>query len=434
MEWWLIGLELITGLLVLVLIGVPIAASIGIISFIALIVNGGFEIALTMVYTQFFSFWTGWVLLAIPLFVFMGNFLVAGGQAGDIFDMASHWLRRLPGGLVIATIGSGAIFASMTGSSLGSCATFSAVALPQMLKKGYSRRICTGAVCASGALAHLIPPSALAVVYCSLLDLSIGQMLIAGVVPGFLLAGCYAIVAMIWALRYPDSAPREAPVSWKERLFSLRKVWSAVVIVVAMMGTIYLGITTVTEAAGLGAAVTFFMALFSGRLTWKVFTHSILETVRTSSFIMFIAVSGKLLSLVLTYFDIPQNIVRIILELSLNRYMIIIMMMLLYVVLGMFIDAIGMIVITMPIFLPILLALDFSPIWFGILLFINIEIALVSPPFALNVYIVKGAAPDIPLKEIFLGSFVFMIAAIFMIALVMIFPQIALWLPSTMFR
>jgi tripartite ATP-independent transporter DctM subunit len=248
------------------------------------------------------------------------------------------------------------------------------------------------------------------------------------------MAICFAIVAMVWALRYPASAPREDPASWKERIYCLKKVWSALVIIISMMGTIYFGIATVTEAAALGAAAAFIMALLSKRLTRQVFTKTIFDTVKTAAFIMFIAVGGKMLGFTLTYFGIPQKVSDIILESHLNRYMIIIMMMLFYIVLGMFIDAIGMIVITMPIYFPILLALGFDPIWFGIMLLINIEIGLVSPPFALNVYIVKGACPELPLKEIFSGSLVFISAAVFMIALIMIYPEIALWLPRQMYH
>lgn len=434
MEWWVLGLLMVSVLLIFVLSGVPIAASIGMVSFIFLTINFGLDQSLTMIHTQFFNFWTNWTLLAIPLFVFMGNFLFAGGQAEDIFNAAGTWLRRLPGGLVIATIGAGAIFASMTGSSLGSCATFSVVALPQMLKKGYRPSLATGAVTASGGLAHLIPPSTLAVVYCSLLDLSIGQMLIAGVIPGFLLAGLFAVVAMIWVLIIPASAPREDPCSWKERFHSLRKIWSAVVIIISLMGTIYFGIATVTEAAAIGAFASFLIAATSKRVSIDSLKHALLETVKATSFIMFIAVGGKMLSFTLTYMGIPQKLVEILFRESLDRYLIIIGMQLIYVVLGMFIDAIGMIVITMPIYFPILLALDFSPIWFGIMLLINVEIGLVTPPFALNVYIVKGARPEIPLTEIFKGSLIFIVAAVFMIALLMVFPDIALWLPNKMYR
>lgn len=434
MEWWLTLVMILSVLIVLVLIGVPVGVSIGLSSFIFLVGISGFDLALSIIYTEFFDFWTSWVILPIPLFVFMGEFLFAGGHAENIFDMAAKWLRRLPGGLAVATTGACALFGTMTGSSLGATATFSLLAVPEMLKKGYSPRLCTGAVCAAGGLAHLIPPSILAVVYCSLLDLSIGQMFMAGVVPGILLALGYAIIAMVWAVVRPSAAPIEDPVSWKERFFVLRKVWGPIVIVLAVLGTIYFGVATVTEAAAMGAAAALFMSIASKRLTWKLFVHTILETVKVSTFIVFIAVAGKMLSWVLTYYQIPQNIVNILLKAELNRYTIIIVMMLVYLGMGMFIDAIGMIVVTMPILFPILLALDFSPIWFGVLLFINIEMALVTPPLGFNIYIVRGNSPQIPLKDIFLGAFTFCIADISMIGLVMIFPQLALWLPDAMFH
>jgi C4-dicarboxylate transporter DctM subunit len=433
MEWWAIGLLVISVVILLVLIGVPVAVSLGLTSIVSLIFIGGFGTALTIVYTETFDFWTSWTLLPIPLFVFMGEFLFVGGQASDIFDLSSKWLSRLPGGLAVTTAGACAIFATMTGTSLGATATFSLLAVPQMLNKGYNPRLATGSVCAAGGLAHLIPPSLLMVVYCALLDQSIGEMFMAGVLPGIILAGGYATIAVVWALVDPSAAPREDSVSWGQRLFVLRKAWSPVVIVVAVMGTIYMGIATVTEAAGLGALAAFLMAFISRRLNWETFSHTVLETVKLSSFILFIAVAGKLLSWVMMYSLIPQNVVNILLEADLNRYMIVVMLMLLYLVMGMFMDAIGMIVISMPVLFPVLTALGFSPIWFGILLFINIEMALITPPLGLNLYIVQASSPHVPLKDVMIGAFIFAIADMCVLALVIVFPQIALWLPKTMF-
>jgi len=258
-------------------------------------------------------------------------------------------------------------------------------------------------------------------------------MFLAGVVPGVLLTLGFIVIAVIWAHRHPESAPREETVTWKERFFSLRKAWSALLIVMMVMGTIYSGIATVTEAAGLGAFTAFCMALFTGKMTWKSFTHVVTESIKLNCFILFIAVAGKLLSWVMTYYLIPQNLVKILISANLNRYMIIVMMMIIYIFMGMFIDAIGIIVISMPIMFPILTALGFSPIWFGILLFINIKMALITPPLGLNLYIVQGAAPDIPLNEIMLGAFTFAIADVVILAITLAFPQIALWLPNLIY-
>ncbi|UCH23620.1 MAG: TRAP transporter large permease subunit [Deltaproteobacteria bacterium] len=434
MEWWLVGILLLSLVLVFVFIGVPVAVSLGLASVTFLVLITGLNGALTVLHTELYDFWTSWGLLPIPLFILMGELLFVGGQAEDIFDMASKWLSRLPGGLAVTTSGAAAIFSTMTGSSLGTTATFSLLAVPQMLRKGYSPRLACGSVCAAGGLAHLIPPSIIMVVYCTLLDLSIGEMFMAGVGPGIVLASGYILVAVIWALRYPESAPTEEKVSWLERILVLRKAWSPLVIIMAVMGTIYTGIATVTEAAALGAFTAFLIALFSGKLTWKAFVHVVAETVKLNCFILFIAVAGKLLSWVLTYYLIPQSLVKILISADLDRYMIIVMMMITYIFMGMFIDAIGIIVISMPIMYPILIALGFSPIWFGILLFINIEMALITPPLGLNLYIVQGVASEIPLKDIMLGAFVFAIADMSILALVIIFPEIALWLPNLIYN
>lgn len=430
MEWWLIGILIVILVLLFVIIGVPIAAALGLTSFIFLVNIIGFDGAITILHTELYDFWTHWGLLAIPIFIFMGELLFAGGQADDIFDLASKWLSSIPGGLAVATCGAAAIFSTMTGSSLGTTATFSVLAVPQMRNLGYSSRIACGSVCAAGGLAHLIPPSIIMVVYCSLLDLSIGDMFLAGVIPGILLTIAYILVAIIWSFKFPQSVPKECNVGWIERFYVLRKAWSPVVIIMAVMGTIYTGIATVTESAALGAFAAFIMALLSGKLKWETFKHVLTDSAKLTCFIMLIAVAGKLLSWVLTYYLIPQNLVTILLDADLNKHVIIIIMMIIFIIMGLFIDAIGIIVISMPIMYPIITALGFSPIWFGILLFITIEMALITPPLGLNLYIIQGVVPDIPLKEIMLGAFVFAIADIFVLILLIIFPFIALWLPG----
>ncbi len=432
MEWGTSAAILIGGLLFMVLIGVPVAVSLGLISFTFLIFAAGFDKSLTIVSTEFFKFWTTWTLLPIPLFVLMGEFLFAGGQASDIFDMASKWLKRLPGGLALATIGAGALFATMTGSSLGSCATFSVLAIPEMLKRGYSKRLACGSVSAAGGLAHLIPPSVMAVVYAGLLDLSLGRQLMAGFIPGFMVAASYILVCVIWAKSRPGAAPAEASVTWKDRLLSLKAVGAVVVIVAAVLVSIYVGVATVTEAAGLGAFAAILLALASRKPTWPVFKHTMLASLKTSAFIMFIAVAGKMLSWVMNYYLIPQNLLNWLLSYNLSGMAIITAVMVLLFFLGMIMDGISIMLITVPVVLPILDHFGYSPIWFAVLFVVNMELGSITPPVGFHLYVVNNLEPRISIAQTLRGTIPFLVADVVCMALVMAFPQLALWLPDRM--
>lgn len=435
MEWYVAASILAGGVLVLLFLGLPVAAALGGISLVLLIAKAGLNHTFFVMGKEFKDYWSNYDLLAVPLFIYMGYLLFASGAAANVFDVASKWLRRLPGGVAMSTIGAGAVFATMTGSSVGSVATFSVVALPEMVKRGYSKRLSAGTIASAGGLAHLIPPSVVAVFYAGTLTLSIGRQFMASFFPGLLVVSLYALIIVLWVKVFnPAAAPVEPSVSWKERLLSLYKIWPALVIILAVLVTIYTGVATVTEAAGLGTLAALVMALASKRFSRHVFRQTLADSLKTSAFIMFLAVAGKFLSWVLTYYMIPQNLVRVVVESGMSGYMFIVITQLIYLVLGCFIDAFGMIVITMPIYYPILLALGFDPYWFGVLLFINIEVALQTPPFGISLYIIRGVTPQISLADIMWGAFIFDIAELAAIGIVMAFPAIALWLPSTMMK
>lgn len=433
MEWYVIFFSIIGVMLAVMLIGLPIAVSLGLVSLSFMIAVAGFSRGLALVGGEIVDFWSNYTLIAVPLFIFMGEFLFAGGTAADIFDVASKWLQRLPGGLAIVAIGAGAIFATLSGSSLAGVSTIGIMSIPEMLKRGYNKRLTMGAVGGGGALAHLIPPSILAIIYSSITEVSAGRQLMAGFLPGLVLAGAFATIAVVWAIRDPASAPPEPSVSWKERIFVMRRAIWPLVMVLLVLGTIYTGLATVTEAAGLGALGALVIALVRRKLTWHIFWHTVLATIKTTAFIMFIAVAGKILSWVLTYYLIPQHLVETITGTGLNRWLILILIQLMYVVLGMFIDPVGMIIVTVPILHPVVVGLGFDVIWFGVLLLINIEMALITPPVGFTLYILQGIAPkEVKFSDILAGCFIFAMADVVVMAIVMVFPQIALWLPSKM--
>jgi len=431
---WQITLLLMMGILFLLLaMGVPIAVSLGVTSLGFIVATVGMEQATFVVADKFTGLWTSYSFLPIPLFIFMGELLFAGGTASDIFDIASKWFRRFPGGLALVTIVTCAIFATLSGSTLGATAAMGILAVPEMLKRGYDKRLSTGSVAAAGGLAHLIPPSMMAVIYASICELSVGKQLMAGFIPGFVLAAGFATVCLVWVWRDPTVAPREAGVSWAERLKVLRKGIGPVLIIVAVLGSIYMGIATVTEAAAIGAFAAFLLGVIGRRLTRKAFLGLTLSSVQVTCYILFIVVGAKILGWILMYLNIPQQALAVLTGVIENRWAILIMVQLVWIIMGTFMDAISIMLVTVPLLLPMILGLGFDPIWFGVLFLINSETATITPPVGFNLYIIKGIVPeDVTLGHIIRGAMAFMIADLVTLGVIMAFPQLALWLPSKM--
>lgn len=432
MEWNSALILMVALITVLVISGLPIAIALLLPSIILFAMMGGPERAMFMMSQEIAHFWSNWALMAIPLFVVMGEVLVFGGSASDIFDMASKWMRRMPGGLALSTVVASAIFASMCGSTAAATSVMAVVSGPEMFKRKYNKRLATGAICAAGGLAQLIPPSILMVVYASVVEISPGRALMAGAIPGVLLAVYYCIAIVIWTKVRPGTAPPEPSSTWKEKFASLNVAWQPIVLVMAVMGALYLGIATATEAAAMGAFAALIITLAKTHGNLGNVGHAFIGAARISCFIMFIAVSGKILSATMTYYMIPQHMVDFIMQLNLNRAMVIVMIQVLYLFLGMFIDPIGMMVCTLPIVGPVLISLGFDPYWFGVLLLVNFEMAGITPPLCPVVYIVKGVVPQVSLKDIIYGAGVFCVVDLLMLVTLYAFPQLALWLPSMM--
>ncbi len=434
MEWQIALVIIAVAFLVLLILGIPLAAAMGIVGAVYILVLQGSRIGMGAIALQTLKGFISYDLLAIAFYVLIGELMLVGGLAADMFEFASKWLQRIPGGLAIVAIACGTIFATCSGSSTASTSTIGKISIPQMLERGYSKRLAVGAVAAAGGLAHLIPPSILMVVYASFNELPVGQMLMAGVIPGLLVATGYAAVALTWGVRHPESAPRETAASWKERFLVLRKMIGPLLIVFSVIGTIILGIATVTEASVMGSIMAVIPVIIRKKFSMKSFSEVLHQTVLTTSFIVFIMIGAKLFSWVLSYFMIPQHIVEWVATFSVSPIMLIIMFQVLYFILGMFLDTIGQIFITMPIILPILLNLGFSPIWFGVMFFINVEMGMITPPYGIILYVLKGIAPpQVSINDIVWGSAPFFVADISAIALIMAFPAIALWLPGVIF-
>jgi len=418
--------------LVLLTIGVPVAATlfVGGLAFIVLAMDIRPAILLTS--GELWQVFTNYTLIPVPLFMFMGELVLVAGVGKDLFNIAEKWAGRMPGGLALATTITCAAFGTVSGSSVAATATIGSTAIPEMLERGYDSKLATGSVGAAGGLAHLIPPSGLAIVYASLAETSVGKQLMAGLIPGIILAIAFAFTIWILILFNPRIAPKAVRATWGERFRILSKGLAPLVIVVAVLGTIYTGIATVVEASAVGAFACLIVAIYK-RAKFKDLLNCALRTARTTCYIMLIIGAASIFTWAMSYYMIPQNIVRIIVEIGMPPLMVIIGIQLLYIALGMFIDPISMLVITMPIALPLIIQFGFDPIWFGVLALINIEMALITPPVGFHLYIIRGIAPpSISMGDIIKGCLMFFVADSVVLGLILVFPHIAMFLPDLM--
>lgn len=432
MEPLTVGLVGIGVLFILLLIGVPIGFALALIGFLGISYLTSVTIALPTLAMSLYGTVTTYSFTVIPLFIIMGEFAATSGLSQGIYEAADNWLRRLPGGLGLATIGGCAGFAAICGSSVATAATMGRVALPEMKRYNYNVRLATGIVAAGGTLGFLIPPSIGFVVYGILTEQSIGKLLISGFLPGFLLAAAYVATIILWVKINPSLAPvTPGGVSWKEKLSSLRKVWELLVVFIMVMGGIYLGFFTPTEAGAVGAAVLFFTALVKRKLTRSNLLTALKGTARVSIMIFVILAGGYVFTYFLALTGIPMQLAAWLGELDVSPYVILTLTVIGYLILGCFLDATSMMVLTLPVIFPTVLALGFDPIWFGVIAVLMMEAGLITPPLGLNVFVIAGVAQE-PMEVVFRGAIRFLGAILVVVVLVTAFPQIALFLPGLM--
>lgn len=379
-----------------------------------------------------FSIGNSFVFTAIPLFILMGSVAYRSGISGDMFDAARKWLGHWPGGMASATIGACAVFAAASGSSVATAAAMGTITVPEMRNHGVHRGLASGVVAAGGTLGILIPPSLALLIYAMVTDQSMGRLLIAGILPGILLVGMFLLTIFIWSRVRASDAPRGERFSWRLRFRALSGVLGIAVLSFLVMGGIYGGFVTPTEAAAVGAFGSFVIAAFKRKLAWKMVVEALDDTVRTTCMVFLIVIGAHVLNVLLATSQLPTALSEALNGLPLPPHAILILILLMYVVLGCFLDVLAMIVLTVPIVFPALMALGFDPIWFGVIVVLVMEMALITPPVGMNVYVIKGIAPDIPLQEIFKGVFPFLLAQVATIILLVLFPEIATWLPDAM--
>jgi len=429
LTWGFIGLALLG---VLIILGMRIAFAAALVGFCGLWVMKDMMVAGKVVGYLVHGIISHYAFSVIPLFIIMGYYAFYAGLTDDIFRTARSWVGHLQGGLAVSTILGCAGFAACTGASPASAAIMGRIAIPEMEKYGYHPRLASAVVAASGTLASLIPPSATLVIYGMIAEQSIGALLIAGFIPGIVSAFIYVAMIVIRVKVSPELGKALPPETWVNRFKSLKGTWGVILLVVLIIGGIYSGIFTPTEAGGAGAFGAFLMALFMGRLNFSRLKESALETGR-STIMIFMIVTGVLIFVrFLALTTLSSSFADFIISMPANRYVVLCLILSLYVFLGMFLDVVGMLLLTVPVILPAVTALGFDPVWFGIILVKMCEVCLITPPVGLNVYIVHGVAPHIPLEEIFRGVIPFVAMDILTVALFMVFPGIITWLPSSM--
>jgi tripartite ATP-independent transporter DctM subunit len=419
-------------LLILISLRVPIAFSLGAVGILGIFFTIGPQIGCKTIAVNAFGSIKSWLLVAVPLFIAMGNFAHAAGITSQAYETSNKWLSRLPGGLAIASVFACALFAATSGSSVATAGTMGTVAIPEMSKYGYSKRLASGCVAAGGLLGILIPPSILLVLYGGITGVSVSKLLIAAFIPGILTALCYMVGIVILVKIFPSMAPLTKRFTWKERLRALPKIWGVVVLFLVVMIGIYLGIFTPTEASAIGAAFALCMAIAKTRKKVDKLFTGFESTARTTAMILALVIGASLFTYFLTTAGVPLWVSEKVSALQIGRTWILLIVLAVYIPLGMFLDTISIMLITMPVVFPIINAIGYDGVLFGILVTKMEEISLITPPVGINVYVVKGVAPDIPLSDIFIGIIPFLLIEFIVVAILIIFPGISLWLPSTM--
>lgn len=414
-------------LLLLLVSGLPVAFSLGLGGVAGMILFMGGDGALAQLPIIGYKSLDDFVLTAVPLYILMSQILLTGKVGNDLFELANKWLRHLPGGLGIATVMACAVFAAITGSSVACAVTIGAIAIPEMLSRGYERTTVLGAVAAGGTLGILIPPSIPMILYGAITDESIGKLFMSGVVPGVLLTVMFTAI-VVYRSR---NLVREPAASWGERLGALRKSIWGLLLPIIVVGGIYTGVFTPTEAAGIGTVYSLFITFCVYRtLCFKDLPGILNDTIKTTCMIFAIMIGASLFGFVLTILDAPQALTTYVVSMNTSKWVVFIAINILLLFLGCILESVSIIFITLPILFPLITSLGFDPIWFNVVMLINLELALITPPVGMNLFVLQGISPDSKMTQIVRGVIPFGLAMAFEILLLCIFPQLATWLPT----
>ncbi|MDW0117691.1 TRAP transporter large permease [Sporosarcina thermotolerans] len=409
------------GMGILLLIGLPVAFTLSLLAVAGMYFFNGGTFAFMQIPIISYKSLDDFTLTALPMYVLMSQVLVVSGVGRDLYEMASRWFRHFPGGLAIATLFCCTVFSAISGSSVATAVTVGSVALPEMVRRGYNKRHVLGLLAAGGTLGILIPPSIPMIIYGSVTGESVGKLFIAGIIPGAILT----ITFMIFSA-YQTRHIKDIPATWGERLEASRKAIWGLLLPIIIIGGIYTGIFTPTEAAAVGVVLSFAIAIFVYKnINLTTLKEILVSTVKTNAMILFIIIGAMLLGYILTILQIPQGIVNFATSQDVSPWIIFILINIVLLILGMFLETVSILVITLPILYPIIIALGFDPIWFAIIMVINMELALISPPVGLNLFVLKGLDKENTISEIVKGVIPYAIIMLVFIIVLSFFPEIA---------
>ncbi len=416
-------------LFILMLVRVPIGIAMGVVGVGGFGLIAGWAPALNLLATSPLRTVTDFNLTLIPFFILMGVLATRSGMSRELFRAASAFTGSMKGGLGMATIGACAGFAAICGSSVATAATMTNIAYPEMKRAGYSDEIATGIIAAGGTLGILIPPSVVLAIYGYITEQDIGALFIAGIVPGILAVIMYLVTVRLW---YGRHLPKGSAFSWREVLSAMRDVWAIALLFIAVIVSIYLGIVTATEAAAVGAVLTGLIGLARRRLTLASLMESLVEALRTSVAVYTILIGAIIFGYFLAVTQVPQKLTQALVDLGLGAYGTLGLILALFIVMGCFLDAMAMIILMVPIVYPVIIALGFDPIWFGVIVVMTVELGMITPPVGMNVFVIKSIARQVGLVQIFRGVLPFVVTDVIRLALLVAFPVIVLFLPRTM--
>jgi len=421
-------LALVVGLL----IGIPIAIALAVSGLFGLwLVTGNLDVVIATLAIMPYNSSAQYILTTIPMFVLMAYLSSSGGFARDLYTAGADWLAHIRGGLGIATVFSCAIFGALSGASFAAAAVMSKIAMPEMRRYGYSEELAAGAIGVGSTLSVLIPPSVAMVVYGLYTETSIGKLFIAGIIPGIIVAIFLALSINIWVLIRPSHAPQAYKSSLSERMASLRRTWPSLLMIVIVLTLLYTGIATATEVGGIGAFLAMIMGVARRRLTWTGAMEAFKGTLRTSAMIFLLLIGANIFGNYMAFSQVPQHMAAALGEMEINRWLVIVGIIVTYFVISMFMDEIPLLLITLQVTFPVITSLGFDPVWFGVISMLMICTGLVFPPVGLVAFVVSSTA-NADLVKVYKGTSILMIAIVLTIVLIMVFPGIVLWLPSKM--
>ena len=427
-----IGALGVLGLVTLTLFRVPLGAAMGLTGLIGYAAIDGWERAFIVFGETPYSL-SHYAFSVLPLFILMGSVATKAGMSQELFVAANAIFAGRRGALPMATIGACAGFSAISGSSLATAATFTQIAVPEMRRYGYDERLATGAVAAGGTLGILIPPSVIMVIYALAAEESVPALFAAGMIPGLVLTLLFVAVIWVIARLRPEWAPAGPRMPWRERVIAAAAMWKLIVLFGLAVGGIYTGWFSPTEAAGIASFAAIVIAVASRQLDWASFVECMMDTLRTTAMLMFVIAGAWIFAYFVVQTQLPKALIELIEVMDLAPWAVILMILVFYIILGCVLDSVAIILVTVPVFLPIVSALGYDTVWYGVLMVVVVEVGLITPPVGLNIFVIRAQLPDIALGTVFRGIGPFLIADAVLIALLILFPQLALWLPGLLF-